>query len=216
MIVLPCPSRHLLLSLLSKMNPWPHCLLTVAPKRGPSSSIVHEHCPCPFLFLFVTLAVGILSAVPKGSREEAGEHERGDIPSVTRVIFPVCSYSEVQTFPFSNPPTAQSPFFSLLAKHPLQPTNDSHVGHLLKGLNWWLFVPCVTGWCWFPNSLKVVQSGWCQPSAAGSDATAPSLPLKLWMQLTKIFWCAHGSPDELSSSQNLICAWQSSGKKKIQ
>lgn len=111
MIVLPCPSILLLLSLLSKMNPWPHCLLTVAPKRGPSSSIVHEHCPCPFLFLFVTLAVGILSAVPKGSREEAGEHERGDIPSVTRVIFPVCSYSEVQTFPFSNPPTAQSPFF---------------------------------------------------------------------------------------------------------
>lgn len=106
------------------------------------------------------------------------------------------------------------PFSSLLAKHPLQPTNDSHVGHLLKGLNWWLFVPCVTGWCWFPNSLEFVQSGWCQPSAAGSDATAPSLPLKLWMQLTKILWCAHGSPDELSSSQNLICAWQSSGGKK--
>lgn len=47
------------------------------------------------------------------AKREQGKskHEKGDTPSVTEVIFPVCSYSEVQTLPFSIPPTVQSLFF---------------------------------------------------------------------------------------------------------
>lgn len=47
----------------------------------------------------------------RGSRKKAGQHEKADIASVTEVIFPVQSYSEVQTFPFSIPPTVQSLLF---------------------------------------------------------------------------------------------------------
>jgi len=49
--------------------------------------------------------------MPRGSRENAGQRERGDIPSVTEAIFPVRIYSEVQTFPLSILPTLQSLFF---------------------------------------------------------------------------------------------------------
>lgn len=110
MTVIPCPSRTTSLSALQN-EPMTSLPPTAASKSGPSSSIVRGRCPCLFFFLLVTLMLWILSSMPRGSREKAGQHERGDIPSVTKAIFPACSYSEVQTFPFSIPPTVQSLFF---------------------------------------------------------------------------------------------------------
>lgn len=67
-----------------------------------------------FLFLLATLIVWILPCQEQG---QAGQHERGDIPSVAEVMFQACSYSEAQAFPFSIPPTVQS-LFSLAGKAP--------------------------------------------------------------------------------------------------
>lgn len=47
----------------------------------------------------------------KREQGKVGQHERGDVLSVTEVIFPLCCYSQVQTFPFSIPATVQSLFF---------------------------------------------------------------------------------------------------------
>lgn len=72
---------------------------------------MHEHWLCSFS-LPVSHPDSMDMAMPR-----AGQHERSDIPSVAEVLFQVCSYSEVQAFPFSIPPTVQS-LFSLAGKAP--------------------------------------------------------------------------------------------------
>lgn len=122
MAVIPCPSRAFIF--LSTLQHETTTLLppTVAPERGPSLSLVHGHCPCPFP---VSHADNIDAAVSRGSREKAGQHERGDNLSVPEVVFPVCCYSEAQTLPFSIPLSVQISF-PLLTKHLLYTLQKSH------------------------------------------------------------------------------------------
>lgn len=119
MAVIPCPSRAFLFLSTLQGETTTLLLSTVASESSPSLSLVHRHCPCPFLFLLATPIVLMLAC------QEGAAKKQGSMKKVSEVIFPVCCCSEAQALPFSIPPSVQISF-PLLTKHLLYSLQKPH------------------------------------------------------------------------------------------
>lgn len=147
-----------------------------------------------------------------GSWEKAGQHERGDIPSVPEVIFPACSYSEVQTFPFSIPPIVQTLF----------PCWQSSQRSSQMIATWVVFQRAervtVCPVCYrltLLSELAPLCSDWLVSVLGSRQSSSAGLPLLQQIQLTKIFWCAQGSLDNGGALEIVFVFWQNSRGKVI-